>query len=56
MIFLNNITNSWSKQAHVQGFGCEPIHFKAAVNMFEHMEIAEYIFDGVVEPYSKKTY
>ena len=34
---LNGMTNSWSKQANVQGFDCEYITFKAAFNMFEHM-------------------
>ena len=28
---------------------------KKAVNRFEHMEIAEVIYEGVVEPYYKKT-
>ena len=38
-ILLKIITTSWSKQAYVQGFGCESITFKN-VNMFEHMEIS----------------
>ena len=29
--------NSWYKQAYLQGFDCEPIAFKKAVNMFEPM-------------------
>ena len=52
--FLNSMPNSWIKQAHVQGFDCEPIRFKKAVNMFEIMEITESIYEGVVEPYYKK--
>ena len=52
-IFLNIVPNSWSKQAYVQGFGCESISFKKAVNMFERIEIAESIYGGVVE-YSYK--
>ena len=46
----------WIKQAYVQGFGCEYITFKAAINTFERMEISEYIYEGVVEPSYKKTY
>ena len=42
-IILNIMTNSWSKKAYVQGFDCESISFKKAVNMFERMEIVEYI-------------
>ena len=33
-ILLNSMHNSWSKQAYVQGFYCEYITFKTAVNMF----------------------
>ena len=42
--------NIWSKQAYVQGFGCEYISLKKAVNMFEQMEISEYIYECLVEP------
>ena len=53
-ILLNIMPNSWSKQAYVQGFDFESITFKKAVNMFEHMEIAESIYEGVVELSYKK--
>ena len=46
--------NIWSRQAYVQGFYCESITFKKAVNMFERMEIAESIYEGVVKPSYKK--
>ena len=46
--------NSWSKQAYVQGFDCESISFKKAINMFDHIEIAESIYEDVVEPSYKK--
>ena len=49
-IILNIVPNSWSKQAYVQGFYCEYILFNKAVNIFKRIEIAEYIFEGVVEP------
>ena len=42
-IILNSIPDSWSKQAYVIGFDCEYILFNKAVNMFDRMEIAEYI-------------
>ena len=45
--------NSWSKQAYVQGFHFESVTFKNAVNMFERMKIAEYIYEYVVEPSQK---
>ena len=47
-IILNIIRTSWYKQAYVQGFDFKFILFKKAVNMFEHMEIAEYICVVVV--------
>ena len=34
----------------MQGFDFEFITFKESVNMFEPMEIAESIYEGVVEP------
>ena len=55
MKLLNITSNSWSKQACVQGFDCGTITFKEAVNMFECMEIAEYIYEGVVEHSYKKS-
>ena len=53
-ILLNSMPTSWSKHAYVQGFDCESITIKKAVNMFERMEIAEFIYEGVVEPSYKK--
>ena len=53
-ILLNSMPNSWSKQAYVQGFDCESITFKKSINMFEHMEITESIYEGVVETSYKK--
>ena len=47
-ILLNSMPTNWSKQAYVQVFDCESIAFKKSVNMFEHMEIDEYIYKGVV--------
>ena len=45
---LNSMHNIWSKQAYFQGFDCKSILFKNDVNMFEHMEIAGSIYEGVV--------
>ena len=47
-IFINSTPKSCSKQAYAQGFNFEPINFKAADNIFELTEIAEYIYEGVV--------
>ena len=49
-ILLNSLINSWSKKAYVEGFDCETISFKKTVHMFEHMEIAESIYEGVATP------
>ena len=49
-IILNSMPNIWSKQSYFQGFDCESIWFKKAVNMLECMEIAESIYKCVVEP------
>ena len=53
-ILLNSMNNSWYKQVYAQGFNCESIMFKKAVNMLERMKIAESIHEGVVEPSYKK--
>ena len=42
--------NIWSKQPYVQGFDSRSISLKEAVNIFERMEIAESIYEDVVEP------
>ena len=49
-ILLNSMPNRWIKQSHVQVFDCGFINFKESVNMFEFMEIEEYIYEVVVEP------
>ena len=50
-ILLKSTPNICSKQSYVQGFDCEYISFKKSVNMLDHMEISESIYEGVVEPY-----
>ena len=54
-IILNSMPNIWSKEAYDKGFDCESILLKKADNIIERMEIAESIYEGVVEP-SYKTY
>ena len=49
-ILLKSMSNILYRQAYVQGFYCESITFKKAVNMFDQMEIYESIYEGVVEP------
>ena len=51
---LNSMKNIWIRQAYVQSFDCEFIIFEKYLNMFEHMEIEEYIYEGVVEHSYKK--
>ena len=41
--------NIWSKKAYVQVLGYEYILSKKAVNMFDQTDIAESIYEGVVE-------
>ena len=53
-ILLNSMPNSWSKQAYVKGFDWKSITLKKSVNVFERMDIAEYIYKSVVEYYYKK--
>ena len=53
-ILLNSKSNSWYKQACVQGFGCKSISFKKSVKMFESMEISESIYEVLLPPSYKK--
>ena len=46
--------NSLYKRDYVQRFDCKSILFHKYVNMFDRMEIAESIYEGVVEPSYKK--
>ena len=47
---FNRMPDSQSKNAYVQGFDCESTSFQKAVNLFQQMEIAESIYEGLVEP------
>ena len=49
-VFLNSMPNIWINWAYVQVFYCGSITFKKAVNIFERMEIAKFIYEGIVEP------
>ena len=46
--------NSCRKQAHLQCFDFD-LPFKNTVNIFDRMEIAESIYEGVVIPYKTST-
>ena len=47
--------NGLIRQAHVQGLDFESVTFQQYFNMFEHMEISESIYEGIVETsYLKK--
>ena len=54
-ILLNRMNNSWSKQSYVKGSDCKFILLKKYVDMFECIEIAEYIYKGEVEPSYKNS-
>ena len=47
-IILNSMPNSLSKKVYVQGFDCESISLKKAVNIFERIKISESIYKGVL--------
>ena len=53
-ILLNIMINGSSKQAYIQAYDCKTISFRWVINMFDHMEIAESIYEGVVSPSYKK--
>ena len=55
VILLNIMPNIWSNKDYVQGFDWESFLFIKATNTFEHMEIAESIYEGVVTPSYQKT-
>ena len=48
-IILSSMPNGCSRKSYVQGF-IVGILFLKDVDMFEHMEMAEFIYEGVVEP------
>ena len=53
-ILLHSMTNGWGEQTFLQGFDFEAMpFFKTVINMFEHMKVVEYIYESVVEPYTK---
>ena len=51
---LNSMPYIWNKQEYLQGFDCDHITLKSAINMFERMKTSEYIYEGVVKPSYKK--
>ena len=48
-IVLNGMPNGLRSKSYVQGFDCKFIT-KQSVNMFEHMEVTEFIYEGFVKP------
>ena len=51
---MYNIPKCCNWQAYVPGFDFEAVNFKQAVNMFETINIARNIYEGIVHPYYKK--
>ena len=45
---LSSMPNRWIKYPYVQVFDFKFINFKASVNIFECMEVAESIFEGIL--------
>ena len=50
-IIFHSMTNVWDKQ----GFYVKTVTFKKVINMFQQMDIAEKIYEGVVEPFKTLT-
>ena len=48
-ILLHNTPNGWDEQDFMQGFDFETETFNKSINMFECMEILEYICEGIVK-------
>ena len=46
--------NDWGKKYLIQGLDFEAVPFKKSINMFERMDIVEYIYEGVTEPNTKE--
>ena len=53
-ILKNNTPNGWDKQYFMEGFDFETATFNNSINMFECMEISEYICEGVFKPFTEK--
>ena len=53
-ILLHNTTNGWDKQYFMEGFDFETATFNMSINMFECMEISEYICEGIFKPFTEK--
>ena len=50
-LLLHSIPKSWGKKDFLQGFYFEAVTFKKEINMFERLDIVEYIYEGVAEPF-----
>ena len=53
-IIFKSMSNGWISQEYVQDFYCKYITLKY-VNIFEHIEIAESIYEVVVEHFYTKS-
>ena len=52
-ILLNRITNGWRKKWYVKVLNSN-YYLKKDVNMFEHTETSETVYEGVVETFHLK--
>ena len=53
-IVSHSIPIGWGMQNFLHGFYSETVYFKRLINIFECTEIVESIYEGVVEPSTKK--
>ena len=49
----HSTTDGWIRLEYVQGFYFEVVTFKQSIKMFEKIEIADNIFEGILDPYYK---
>ena len=51
---LNNTPNGWDKQDFMGFFDFETAAFNKPINMFERMEVLDYICEGIGKPSTEK--
>ena len=45
-IFLHAVPSSWEKQSYLQGWEFKGSTYKETCNMFDHMEVADQLYEG----------
>ena len=53
-ILMNNTPNGWDNQDFMQGFDSETATYNKSINVFECMDISDYICEGIGKPFTEK--